>query len=234
ASWTSLEAVDDYTINVTLAGPSGTFVTDLADTNKLFIMPREAFDGGFDPATDMIGSGPWVLDRYQTSIAFDFSRNPDWYDDPKPFVDNVRLAIIPEYANSLAQFRAGNLQSAGITAEDVIELRGEDPDIQWRGLLPALLSFIYFSSEEMDPDAVWRDERFRQAVSMMTDRDTLTELGYNVKELQDAGLDVAIQWNNIIPAGWGAWSLDPKSPEHGESGKFFEFNLTEAKELLDA
>lgn len=69
---------------------------------------------------------------------------------------------------------------------------------------------------------------------MMTDRDTLTELGYNVKELQDAGLDVAIKWNNIIPAGWGAWWLDPQSPEHGESGKFFQYDPAEAKALLDA
>ncbi len=234
ASWTSLEAVDDHTIEVTLNGPSGTFVTDLADTNKLFIMPREAFDGGFDPATDMIGSGPWVMDEYQTSVMFKFSKNPDYWDTPKPFVDGIEDAIIPEYANSLAQFRAGNLHYAGITADDVIELRGEDPDIQWRGLLPALLSFLYFSSEEMDPDAIWRDDRFRKAVSMMTDRDALTELGYNVKELQDAGLDVSIQWNNIVPAGWGAWSLDPRSAEHGESGKFFEFNQAEAKALLDA
>ncbi|MCK9486485.1 MAG: ABC transporter substrate-binding protein [Dehalococcoidia bacterium] len=232
--WTSLEAVDDYTINVNLAGPSGTFVTDLADTNKLFIMPREAFDGGFDPNTDMIGSGPWVLDSYQTSVMFKFSRNPDWYGDPWPFVDGIEDAIIPEYANSLAQFRAGNLHYAGITAEDVIELRGEDPDIQWRGLLPALLSFIYFSPAEQSPDAVWQDDRFRKAVSMMTDRDALTELGYNVRALQDAGLDVSIQWNNVIPAGWGDWSLDPQSPGQGESSQFFEFNQTEATALLEA
>src|SRR5690606_5985718 len=66
ASWSSLEAVDDHTIEVTLNSPSGVFLTDLADTNRLFIMPREAFNGGFDPATDMIGSGPWVLDEYRT------------------------------------------------------------------------------------------------------------------------------------------------------------------------
>ncbi len=233
-SWTSLEAVDDHTINVTLAAPSGTFVTDLADTNKLFIMPREAFDGGFDPATRMIGSGPWILDEYQTSVRFRFSRNPDYWDQPKPFIDNYEISIIPEYANSLAQFRAGNLHLLGIQADDVLELREENENFQWRGLLPALLSFMYFSSEEQSPDAPWRDERFRQAVSMMTDRDTLTELGYNVKALQDAGLDVSILWNNVVPAGWGSWWLDPKSAEMGEAAKFYEFNLEEANALLQA
>ncbi|MCK9486484.1 MAG: ABC transporter substrate-binding protein [Dehalococcoidia bacterium] len=234
ASWTSLEAVDDYTINVTLEAPSGTFVTELADTNKLFILPREAFDGGFDPATQMIGSGPWILDEYQTSVRFRFSRNPDYWDQPKPFVDHYEIAIIPEYANSLAQFRAGNLHMQGIQADDVLSLRQENQNFQWRGLLPALLSFMYFSPEDQSPDAPWRDERFRQAVSMLTDRDTLTELGYNVRALQDAGLDVSILWNNVVPAGWGIWWLDPRGSDIGQGGRFFEYNPDEARALLDA
>jgi len=234
ATWTSLEAVDDYTININLASPSGVFLTDLADTNKLFIMPKEAFNGGFDPALDMIGSGPWVLDNYQTSVAFQWSRNPDYWDQPKPFVDNVRTAIIPEYANRVAQFRAGNTHAEGIQADDVLELRAENQNIQWRGLLPALLSFIYFAPEDMEPEAIHLDDRFRKAVSMLTHRDELTELGFNVKRLQDAGLDVSIMWNNIIPAGWGAWWLDPQSPDHGESGQWFQYNPTEAAALLTA
>lgn len=234
AAWASLEAVDDHTINVALTGPSGTFLTDLADTNKLIVMPREAFDGGFDPLTTMIGSGPWIMDQYQTSVGFKFSRNPDYWDQPKPFLDGLDVAIIPEYANSLAQFRAGNIQYLQILADDVLELRKENDAIQWRGLLPALLSFMAFSSEEMDPDAIWRDARFRQAVSMMLDRDAITELGYNIKKLQDAGLDTGIQWNNVVPAGWAAWWLNPQSPEAGESGKFFNYDLAESKKLLDA
>jgi len=226
--------VDDHTVNINLAGPSATFLTDLADTNKLFIMPAEAFNGGFDPALDMIGSGPWVLDNYQTSVAFDWSRNPDYWDQPKPFVDGVRTSIIPEYANRLAQFRAGNTYAETITADDVLEIRQQNENIQWRGLLPALLSFIYFAPEDQAPGAVYHDDRFRKAISMLTDRDTLTELGFNVRALQDAGLDVSILWNNIIPAGWGAWWLDPQSPEHGESGRWFQYDPTEANALLEA
>ncbi|MEX2373143.1 MAG: ABC transporter substrate-binding protein [Dehalococcoidia bacterium] len=234
SAWTSLTAVDDHTVEITLNAPSGTFVTDLADTNKLFIMPREAFDGGFDPATDMIGSGPWVMDSYQSSVGFNFSANPDYWDQPKPFVDGLELAIIPEYANGLAQFRAGNLHANGIQADDVLELREENEEFQWRGLLPALLSFMYFSSEEMDPGAIWQEDRFRKAVSLTQDRDTLTELGYNVRALQDAGLDVSLLWNNIIPAGWGDWSLDPKGSDIGEDGQWWQYDPAEAAKLLDA
>ncbi|MEX2373144.1 MAG: ABC transporter substrate-binding protein, partial [Dehalococcoidia bacterium] len=61
-----------------------------------------------------------------------------------------------------------------------------------------------------------------------------TELGYNVAALQDAGLDVSVLWNNIVPAGWGDWSLDPKGSDIGEDGQWFQYNPAEAAKLLDA
>ncbi|MCA9855175.1 MAG: hypothetical protein KC482_16605, partial [Dehalococcoidia bacterium] len=52
--------------------------------------------------------------------------------------------------------------------------------------------------------------------------------------LADAGIDMPRDWNNIIPAGMKRWWLDPQSPEHGDSGKYFNYDPTEAKALLAA
>ncbi|MFN8507610.1 MAG: hypothetical protein U0547_08595 [Dehalococcoidia bacterium] len=48
----------------------------------------------------------------------------------------------------------------------------------------------------------------RQAVSMAINRDDLIELGYNLKKLKEAGLDVQGRWQNIIPAGETRWWID--------------------------
>jgi peptide/nickel transport system substrate-binding protein len=234
ASWTHLEAIDDLTVRFTLNAPTAVFLDDLADTNRLFVLPKEAFSGGFNPATSMIGSGPWVLENYTPAVGFKFSKNPAWHQEGRPFADGLDLAIIPEYGNRLAQFQAGNSHSAGINANDVLNLRREQPNVQWRGVLPALLSFIYFAPKEREPDAVYQDERFRQGISMMTDRDQLTELGGNVKALQQAGLDVSVMWNNLVPAGFARWWLDPKSAEMGDAGKFFKFDPAEGMKLVEA
>jgi peptide/nickel transport system substrate-binding protein len=233
AGWSKVEAVDDYTLNFTLDFPSADFLDDLADTNKLFVMPKEA-DGGFDPKQQMIGTGPWVMTNYSPSQSFSFDKNPDWVVQGLPYTDHCDVAIIPEYANRLAQFQAGNLHEAGINANDVLQLRSQQGDVQWLGTQSALLSHCYFSSAEQDPNAIWRDERFRQAISMCQDRDALLDLSYNVKKLQAAGLSPATSWNNVIPAGFARWWLDPQSAEQGDSAKYFKYTPDEAKKLLAA
>ena len=234
---TNIEAVDDTTIKVELAQPSAVFLDFLSDANHWWIMPVESEGVGrnsFDPNQEMIGSGPWILDQYRPSTSFELSKNPDWFVEGKPFLDGVRIAIIPEYQTRLAQFRGGNIHVSGINANDVLELRGSQTDLQWRGLQPSLLSFIYFAPQELEPDAPWQDVRFRHAVSMATDRKAITDFAYNVPALKEAGLDVKESWNNLIPAGFTRWWLDPQSPEQGPSAKYFEFNPTEAAKLIDA
>lgn len=228
-----LEAVDSHTLKFTLPKPTATFLDFIADSNLLWIQPKEA-GGGYDPKTQMIGSGPWVMSEYKPNVKFSFKKHADYHDKPKPFLDGIDLAIIPEYANRLSQFQAGNLHSIGVNANDVLQLRKDQPKVQWRGLLPAQLCFFYFEKAETAPNAAWRDDRFRKAVSMTQDRDSLTEAGYNVKKLQEAGLDVSILWNNLVPAGFAAWWLDPKGKDMGPAGEFFKFNKAEAKKLLDA
>lgn len=228
-----LEAVDSHTLRFTLPKPAATFLDFIADSNLLWIQPKEA-GGGFDPKTQMIGSGPWVMSEYKPNVRFSFKKHPDYHDRPKPFADGVDLAIIPEEANRLSQFQAGNLHYVGVNADDVLQLRKDQPKVQWRGLLPALLSFFYFEKAETSPNAPWRDDRFRKAVSMTQDRNALTEAGYSVKKLQEAGLDVSIRWNNLVPAGFAAWWLDPQGKDMGPAGEFFKFNKAEARKLLDA
>ncbi|MQA00498.1 MAG: hypothetical protein GEU80_14410 [Dehalococcoidia bacterium] len=231
---TDIQAVDDYTLRFTLAQPSPTFLELLADGNLLWVMPTES-DGGFDPQQRPIGSGPWIMDAYEISTRFSFVKHPDYFVEGIPYLDGVEQAIIPEYANSLAQFEAGNLDVLGVNSDDVIGLRERRTDLQWLGYTPIGLYNMYFSGPDRAPDAAWRDPRFRQAVSMSIDRGGLMELGYNLAALADAGLDVTEQWNNIVPVGYGSrWWIDPRSADQGETSRLFESNPAEAAKLLQA
>ena len=182
----------------------------------------------------MIGTGAWIFDSYEPSVSLEYSKNPEWFVEGKPFMDGVSLFIIPEYQNRLSQFKANNIDLVGVNSNDVLGLQSEQVDVQWRGLQPALLSFIYFAKAERDPGAPWQDPEFRKALSMTYDRDALTELGYNVAALKEAGLDVIETWNNLIPAGFTRWWLDPKSARQGESAKYFEYNPAEAQKIFAA
>ena len=225
-----VEYPDASTITFTLQAPNAAFLDILADTNLLQIMPTEA-EGKFDPAKVMIGSGPWVFDSYKAGEKFVYKKNPDWYEKGYPLMDGVEVAIIPEYANRKAQFLAGALDVTDLNAEDLVSTRDQVKGLQIYGELPRLLSFFYFDADPASPLA---DARVRQAISMCIDRDALTDLGYSTKKLKAAGLDVKTGWNNIIPAGFTRFWLDPQGKDIGDTGKYFKYNLAEAKKLMEA
>ncbi|MPZ98438.1 MAG: hypothetical protein GEU80_03710 [Dehalococcoidia bacterium] len=231
---TDVQAVDDHTLQFTLVAPSPTFLETIGDANLLWIQPTEA-DGGFDPALTPIGSGPWILEKYEVASRRQYGRHPEYFVDGLPYMDGVEDAVIPEYANAKTQFEAGNIHNASINSQDILDMRDRDPSIQWLRSSSIGLAWMAFSGADVDPDAVWRDERFRQAVSMTLDRDGLNELAGNVSQLREAGLDASDRWNNIQPASFGSrfW-LDPKSEGQGPSSQYFQYNPEEARELFDA
>ncbi len=226
-----VEYPDASTVKFVLKTPNAAFYDVLSDANLFWIMPKEA-DGGFDPATKAIGSGPWMLDSYTPSTKFVFKKNPEWHVKGFPLMDGVESAIIPEYANRLAQFQAGNTDVTGLTAEDLVNVKKALANVQLYGEVSQLLSFMYF---DPDPNSPWnKDPRIKQAISMSIDRAAQLELGYNIKKLKDAGLDVSERWNNLIPAGLERYWLDPTSSAQGETAKFFKYNPNDAKALLAA
>ena len=231
-----VEFPDANTMVFTMKAPAATFLDVLADSNVFYILPKEAFSGGFDPAKISIGSGPWVWMTYEPSVKFIRDRHPAWHlgkPDGAPFFDTVETSIIPEYANRLAQFLAGNSDTSDINADDLPAMIKQLPTARIEARTGPTLSFTFFDPEALTTGFA-KDPRVRQAISMSYDRDALMELGYNVKKLRDAGLKVETKWHNVIPAGETAWWVDPTGTQMGDAAKYFKYNPTEAKALLSA
>ena len=225
-----VEYPDASTVTFTLASPRVQFLEILADTNLLQIMPTEA-DGKFDPFKQMIGSGPWIFDSFRAGEKIVYNKNPDWYEKGYPLMDGVEVAIIPEYANRKAQFLAGSLYDVLLNADDLVGIRDQLKGVTLYGELLPYISQFYF---DPDPNSPVQDPRVRQAISMCIDRDALTDLAYNTKKLKAANLDVKTGWNNIIPAGLPRFWLDPQGKDMGDTGKYWKFNVAEAKKLMAA
>ncbi len=229
----SVDYPDAKTAVFHLKAPNAAFIDALADTNLVFVMPREA-DGGFNPAERTIGSGPWIQQNYTPDVGFSALKNPNWHlgqDGRFPLMDGVELRIVPEYATRLNQFLAGQTDVTGIAADDLVSTKNQLNDVQLWGEVPPLLSFFFFDS---NPESPWAKPEVRLAISMCLDRDEITDAFYNVSTLRAAGLDVKDPWNNLIPAGMEKFWLDPKGNNHGDSAKYFQYNIAEAKALLSA
>ncbi len=219
-----------------LAFPSPSLLANMTYyLNAPYIYPVEARDGKFDPAKDMRGSGPWLLDKYEASGTFQYRRNPGWYLKDRPYLDGYDMPIIPEYATQTAQFRKGSIYTFNIRPDDVIQTKKEVPDIvmQQADFIFDLIGAIWFDFQT-PRKSIWFDDRLRQALSMTIDRDLMINSLNNVDAFTKEGVPVDKKWNSHVPLAEAEFWLDPQSKDFGENAKYFKRDLDEATKLVKA
>jgi peptide/nickel transport system substrate-binding protein len=236
----SVTNTDARTIVVKLKEPL-VFALDLFASNpgshsgSMLLLPKET-DSAFNVGTDMIGAGPYVMQKYEPSRGFTMKRNPDYYDQNWGYVDQIEFPIITETAATLAQLKAGNLHYFQPAAADVVAIKNETPQLQLYDTdIPNTTSVMVFGQLGANGGkSPFLDERVRQAVSMAMDRDLYIDAFFNVDKFKQQGLEVETRWNTSLSALWNGWWLDPKGKDFGPNARFYKKDLTEAKKLLAA
>jgi ABC-type transport system substrate-binding protein len=202
------------------------------------IQPREANEGTFDPRTDQIGNGGFLLEKWEPSVGLTYKRNPDYWNKDEPRIETLDVKIIPEYATQLASLQAGNLMVILARSNDILGIKQQTPAIN---LYQALISsnavgvtagfgWLPWGSYSTSP---FMDERVRQAWSMSYHRDDYIEAFNDVSTFESAGLPVETYWFSSM-GHINQVHLDPRDSAFGENAKYFENNVEEAKALLSA
>lgn len=214
----SVQTPDAQTVVFKLAKPFGPFLSLIASAQYLWIMPKEVVAGAMDPTRDQIGTGPFVFESVQPDIEFKYKRNPQYFDQGKPYLDEFRFVILTDSTQEISQFQAKRLDMAAVPHEQVAEVKTSNSDAQVVTNMSSTIPFIAPQQRENSP---FRDERVRRALSMAVDRDAMLDLSW---EGEGA-------WQNMVPISFGRWYVDPKTDA---AGKYFQFNLKEAVALLKA
>ena len=228
----AFSAPDEHTVVVTFAAPFG---PGLRLLDSLPILPKHkletALRGGAlreawglkTPPADLVGLGPFVLERYDPGQQLVFARNPNyWRTDERgerlPRLDRLTVTIVPDQNAEVLRLEAGqaDLMSSEVRPDDLAAARrlaaeqrlvlhdlgvGLDPDALWFNLQPAFAA--------KNPTRAWLQEHvLRQAVSLAVDRQAFADTVF---------LGAAVPAQGPVTPGNRAWhdpSLrpDPHDP----------------------
>jgi ABC-type transport system substrate-binding protein len=186
----------------------------------LWIMPREVIEADGDASKRVIGSGPFIFDKYETGISFTAKKNPNYYRKGEPHVDEIVCLVIPDDATAMAGLRGKELDFYLIANQNQDALKKSNPEIQYVEWEFLLIPFMYWDVNKPP----YNDPRVRQAVSMGLNRENIVNTIYVGKG----------NWNNFIPWALSEWWLDPRGPDMGPGAKYFKYDPAAAKSLLAA
>ncbi|MGD2143127.1 MAG: peptide ABC transporter substrate-binding protein [Anaerolineae bacterium] len=125
-----IEAVDDYTLEVTLAEPTSYFETILPFSTFYPVrldLIEEYGDQWTEPG-NYVSSGPYLLEAWEHEAEVVLVKNPDYWDADNVAIEKITLPIIQESATYLALYENDELHGgdAGLPSEEMPRIV-EDP-----------------------------------------------------------------------------------------------------------
>ncbi len=101
----TVETPDKYTAVLRFDGPN---VLMMPLVSPMGILPTHLWAGS-DPRTNKylrqpVGSGPFMLTEWQHGDHISFTRNPDYFRKPMPYVDQVFFKVAPDASTGLLSF----------------------------------------------------------------------------------------------------------------------------------
>jgi len=107
---TSVETPDDHTVVVTLSEPSPVILNALSSYESQ-VVPRHIFEGaqiaGHPALNAPIGTGPFKFVEWKKGQYIRLARNADYWDAPKPYLDEMVLQVIPDGGARAAALESG-------------------------------------------------------------------------------------------------------------------------------
>jgi ABC-type transport system substrate-binding protein len=246
----SVTAPDTSTLVYNLKEPTSFILQRLANmiTGELgTIQPREAYEGTFNPRTDQIGTGGFILDKFEPSIGLTYKRNPDYWNQEEPRIGTLEVPIIlgSAYSTGLAALKSGQLYTYEVRAEDQVVTKREVQALNmYQNLMSAAsvghtigFGWLPFGSFQKSP---FLDVRVRQAFSLSEDRHATIDTLFNVAKFESEGLPVDTYFYTSIGYVPDVM-LDPRDKDFGAEAKWYtpdaakrDEYLREAKQLLSA
>lgn len=192
----SIETPDDFTVRFILKRPSPSLIANLCP-NYFSVLPKHVLEKG--PMKDVVvGTGPYLFRSYSRGNSIELVRNPNYHIKDRPYLDGIKIYIVPDQATVLSYFRSGQLNffdsmEANLARQVEKDMKGK-ADIQ---AVPSTNAIGLHFNTKVKP---WDDVRVRKAVALAVDREAAVAVNFQ----GEATL------GGMTPPN-GPWRLDDKA-----------------------
>ena len=205
-----IEAVDPRTVRFTLKGPHATF--------PALMTPRQTSIVASDRTPEQLksepsGTGPFKMQEFKPDERTVIVRNPDYWQQDRPRVDEVHFLVMQEQGAQAAALVSGSIHMMFTVSMDVVPQLQSNPntsvEVKESGAFTDLVT-----NTQLEP---FQDNRVRTAFKLIADRTALRQ---------------------AVFSGFGSLGNDdpvaPIVPENNDSLAPREQDLAQAKQLLAA
>jgi len=206
------KVIDDSTIEITLEKPDGAFLYAMAMAFTS-VLPKEWVDKvGKQIKRKPLGTGPFVIDHWTPGQEIVGTRNPNYWETGKPYVDTIKFDLTANPSTALLRLERGEVDvlGDGIPSADYQRTK-QDPT--WGKFVydaPEIAIYYVLMNVREKP---FTDVKVRQAVNYAIDTSRIQKLlGGQAKAL-----------NQILPEGM---------PGHQADKQFYSYDPAKAKQLL--
>ncbi len=209
---TGFKVVDASTVEITLEKPQGDFL--MAMTMPFTsVLPKEWVDKvGKDIKRKPLGTGPFVIDSWSPGQKITATKNPNYWDTGKPYLDGIDFDLTTNPSTALLRLESGEVDvlGDGIPSADYLRTK-QDPT--WGKYVydaSEIATYYVFMNVNEKP---FTDVKVRQAVNY----------AINTVRIQKLLAGQAKALNQIYPEGM---------PGHQPDQQFYTYDVEKAKQLL--
>jgi ABC-type transport system substrate-binding protein len=210
---TGFKVIDDSTIQIDLVEPSYVFNMVMAQPFTA-VMAKEWVEkyNSRTIARHPLGTGPFVFDHWTNGQEIVLTKNPDYFDSGKPYLDQIDLKFAASASTAVLQLQRGDIDvlGSGIPSAEYVRISNDPKWKQHVYTAPQVAWYYVFMNVNVKP---FDDVKVRQAVNYAIDTAKIQKLQYGQAEAL----------NQVYPKGMEG---------HVEGAQFYTYDPAKAKQLL--
>ncbi|ANF95987.1 ABC transporter substrate-binding protein [Paenibacillus bovis] len=211
----SVKAVDESTVEFTLNQPQAPFLQNLAMPPFSIASPTAIEKEKENFKSNPVGTGPFVFKEWKRSDSITLDKNPNYWQQGLPKVDQVIVRSIPDNTARFNALQNGEIDLMEDLSPDDLATLESNPDLQKFNRPPFNVAYLGFNTTKKPFD----DPKVRVALNYAVDKKGIIDAffagqaepavnpipptlwGYN-KEIQDYPFDLAKAKQLLADAGY--------------------------------